>query len=93
MTTEMTTQNDSKEQVQSTSESSKPQKELIDDSFYVEKKRWGTWSSYDKDGKEIITSLTEEDCVRATRFYLKLKQEDRLNEVGVTYEGTVGGKL
>lgn len=93
MTTETNTQNDSKEQVQSTSESSKPQRELIDDSFYVEKKRWGTWSSYEKDGKEIITSLTEENCVRATRFYLKLKQEDRLNEIGVTYEGTVGGKL
>ena len=68
-------------------------KELIDDAFYVEEKRWGTWDSYDKNGKCIITSLTEKDCVRATRYYLKLKQENRLNEVGVTYEGTVGGKL
>lgn len=68
-------------------------KNLIDDTFYVEEKRWGTWQSYYSDGKGIITSLTEEECVRTTRYYLKMKQENRLNEVGVTYEGTVGGKL
>jgi hypothetical protein len=69
------------------------EKQLIDDAFYVEEKQWGTWDSYDKDGKCIITSLTEESCVRATRYYLKLKQENRLNEVGKTYSSTVDGKL
>ena len=64
-----------------------------DDAFYVEQKKYGLWDSYDKDGKGIITALTEEECVKATRFMLKLKQENKLNEVGVTYEGTVGGKL
>lgn len=69
------------------------QKQLIDDAFYVEKKKWGTWQSYDKEGKGIITSLSEQQCVSTTRYYLKLKQENCLNEVGTTYEGTVGGKL
>ena len=69
------------------------EKQLIDDCFYVEQKKYGLWDSYDKDGKGIITSLTEEECVRATRFILKLKQENRLNEVGSTYSGTVDGKL
>lgn len=69
------------------------EKKLYDDAFYVEHKRWGTWQSYDTENKGLITSLTEEECVRATRYYLKLKQENRLNEVEVTYEGTVGGKL
>ena len=69
------------------------EKQLIDDCFYVEQKKYGLWNSYDKDGKGIITSLTEEECVRATRFILKLKQENKLNEVGNTYSGTVDGKL
>ncbi len=69
------------------------EKQLIDDCFYVEQKKWGTWDSYDKDGKGIVTALTEEDCVRATRFMLKLKQENKLNDVEVTYSSTVDGKL
>ena len=69
------------------------QKTLIDDCFYVENQRWGTWKSYDKDGKALVTSLTSEACVAATRYYLKLKQENNLNDIGVSYEGTVGGKL
>ena len=69
------------------------EKQLIDDCFYVEEKKWGTWDSYDKDGKCIITSLTEKNCIDATRFYLKLKQENRLNETEQTYTSTVDGKL
>ena len=42
-----------------------------DGAFRVEQKKYGLWDSYDKDGKCIITSLTEEECVRATRFVLK----------------------
>jgi len=68
-------------------------KQLIDDAFYVEQKKYGLWDSYYPDGKGIITALTEEECVKATRFMLKLKQENRLNEVGNTYSGTVNGKL
>lgn len=69
------------------------EKQLIDDAFYVVEKKYGLWDSYDKDGKGILTSLTEEECVRATRFMLKLKQENKLNEIGNTYSGTVDGKL
>jgi hypothetical protein len=92
-TTDKDTQQDSKEVVQSESECTKQNQELIDGCFYVKQKKWGTWDSYDKDGKCIITSLTEEACVRATRYYLKMKQEGAINENVVTYEGTVGGKL
>ena len=69
------------------------EKQLIDDAFYVEQKKYGLWDSYDKDGKGIIAALTEEECVKATRFMLKLKQENKLNQVGNTYSGTVDGKL
>jgi hypothetical protein len=69
------------------------EKQLIDDAFYVKQKKYGLWDSYDKDDKGIITSLTEEECVRATRWYLKMKQEgfDKCEER--TYDGVVGGKL
>ena len=69
------------------------EKQLIDEAFYVEQKKYGLWDSYDKDGKGIITALTEEECVTSTRFMLKLKQENKLNQVGNTYSGTVDGKL
>lgn len=42
-----------------------------DNAFYIEQKRWGTWQSHHPDGKGIITSLTEDQCVTATRWYLK----------------------
>jgi hypothetical protein len=64
-----------------------------ENAFYVEQKKWGTWDSYTPEGKCIITALTESDCVSSTRFYLKLKQENMLNEIKVTYSSTVDGKL
>lgn len=67
------------------------EKTFIDDAFYVEQKRWGTWQSYDKDGNGILTSLTEEQCISATRWYLKKKQEGF--DTSQVYEGVVGGKL
>jgi len=71
------------------------EKTLIDDAFYVEEQRWGTWDSYDKDGKPLLTSLTEEECVRATRFYLKGVQEGWSNTESVvkSENSVVGGKL
>jgi hypothetical protein len=51
------------------------EQKLIDDAFYVEEKKYGLWQSHYPDGKGIITSLTEEECVRATRYYLKGLQE------------------
>jgi len=66
--------------------------EWIDDAFRVEQKKYGLWDSYNKDGKCIITALTEGDCIRARRFYLKGCQEG-WGDATITYEGTVGGKL
>ena len=65
-------------------------KKLIDDAFTVEKARF-LWHSKDKDGNGLVSALTEQSCIIATRFYLKGKQEG----FGDTksYEGTVGGKL
>lgn len=65
--------------------------ELIDGCFYVEQREWGTWNSYDTNGTALTTSLTQEDCISATRFYLKGRQEGFLESR--TYEGVVGGKL
>lgn len=67
------------------------EKKLIDDTFYVQQKSYGLWDSTDKDGNGIITSLTEEQCISATRAYLKWKQEGFPESKN--YEGTVGGKL
>lgn len=50
--------------------------ELIDDAFYVEKQPWGTWDSKDKEGKIIVTSYTEQNCIDATRYFLKFLQEN-----------------
>ena len=50
---------------------------LIDDCFYVKEQQWGTWDSFDLEGKCLITSLTEESCINATRFYLKGLQEGK----------------
>jgi len=63
----------------------------IDEAFYVEKKQWGTYQSYDKDGKGLVATLSEEQCISATRFYLKGRQEGFAETK--KYEGEVGGKL
>ena len=69
------------------------EKQLYDNCFYVEQKKYGLWSSTDTEGKGIITSLTEEECIRATRWYLKQKQEGFDKVETKTYDSVVGGKL
>ena len=70
------------------------EKKLYDDCFFVEEKKYGLWSSFDKEGNGIITSLTEDECVRATRWYLKAKQESEFDKTEQkTYDSVVGGKL
>jgi hypothetical protein len=66
---------------------------FYDDAFYVEETPYKLWHSFDKDGKPLITSLTKELCISATRFYLKGIQEGWGENVGSSYEGVVGGKL
>jgi hypothetical protein len=67
------------------------EKKLIDDAFYVDEKKYGLWYSTDKEGNGLITSLTEDSCISATRFYLKGRQEGFTESK--TYDGQVGGKL
>lgn len=65
--------------------------QLYDEAFYVEQSSFGSWKSYDKDRNSLVTSLTKETCIDATRFYLKGKQEG-WGETK-TYSGKVEGKL
>lgn len=69
------------------------EKQLYDDAFYVMRQKYGLWKSFDKDDNPLVTALTEENCVRSSRFYLQLKQENRLNEVGTIHNGNVEHKL
>ena len=64
---------------------------LIDDCFYIDQKKYGLWYSTDKEGNGLITSLTEDSCISATRFYLKGRQEGFIESK--SYDGEVGGKL
>ena len=68
-------------------------KELIDNAFYVEEKKYGLWQSHYPDGNGLITSLTEEECICASRWYLKQKQEGFDKVETKTYDSIVGGKL
>ena len=65
-------------------------KKLIDDAFYVSKARF-LWHSFDKENSGLVSALTEEACIKATRLYLKGRQEGFTETT--KYEGTVGGKL
>jgi hypothetical protein len=65
----------------------------IDECFRVQQKRFGTWVSYDKDNVAIITSLTEDECIHGTRFYLKGKQEGWNVTNNISYGGEVQNKL
>lgn len=68
------------------------EKNLIDNCFYVQQKKYGLWYSTDLEGNGLITSLSEMQCVSATRFYLKGKQEG-FPEPEKVHDGVVGGKL
>ena len=65
---------------------------LVDDCGYVQEKRYGHWDSTDLNGNGLVTSLTKEQCISATRFYLKGRQEG-FPEPEKIHEGVVGGKL
>jgi hypothetical protein len=65
--------------------------EWIDNTFRVEESRWKTWKSFSKDNTAMITSISKEICIHATRCYLKWLQEGFPETK--QHEGTVGGKL
>jgi len=93
-TTEPNTFNNTKEMVENDLNDSKQNQEIqwIDDAFKVYKTRFGLWHSEAKNGEKLISSLSEEQCVKSTRFYLKGKQEG-WDESRVLNDGIVGGKL
>lgn len=66
--------------------------DLIDDCFSVKQSSWGTWTSYDTEDQKLVTSLSMDNCIASTRFYLKGKQDGFLSD-SIKYDGVVGGKL
>jgi len=68
--------------------------EWYDDCFRVYQTRFKIWHSASKDGKELVTALSKDVCIRMTRFYLKGLQEGWPEENSrVLNSGVVGGKL
>jgi len=68
--------------------------EWIDNCFRAYETEFGLWHSVTKEGRELITAMTKDICVRATRFYLKGEQEGWSSEnTRVVHDGFVGGKL
>jgi len=68
--------------------------EWIDDTFRVYKTRYGVYHSAAKDGEELVTALTAEQCINGTRFYLKGRQDGWSEyETRTMNDGIVGGKL
>ena len=66
----------------------------IDDCFRVYKTEYGLWHSAMKNGEELVAGLTEDTCIRMTRFYLKGIQEGwSSNNSRVVNDGVVVGKL
>ena len=68
--------------------------EWIDDAFRVYKTKYGLWHSVAKDDEELVTAMTEQQCIDGTRFYLKGRQEGWGADTSrVLNDGKVGGKL
>ena len=62
--------------------------------FRVEKKRFGTWTSYGKDGTPLITGLTREAVTQGTPHHLEGVATNWANcRTSDPYDGAVGGKL
>ena len=62
--------------------------------FRVEQKRFGTWTSYSKDGTALITGLTREVVLQGTPFHLEGVATNWANcRTSDPYDGVVGGKL
>ena len=68
--------------------------EIIDDAFEVSESRYGLWNSEDLNGRKLLTSLTKDIVVEATRWYLKAESEGTLDDCVIARgDGRVGGKL
>ena len=66
----------------------------IDDCFRVYKTRFGLYSTVTKEGREMLTGITEESVVNMTRWHLKCEQDGTLEKyTRVVGDAIVGGKL
>ena len=62
--------------------------------FRIEQRRFGTWTSFDKDGKALITGGTREAVLQGTAFHLEGVATNWANcTTSKQFDGTVGGKL
>ena len=62
--------------------------------FRVEQRRFGTWTSFDKDGKALITGGTRDSVLHGTSFHLEGIATNWANcTTSKQFDGTVGGKL
>ena len=65
--------------------------QILSGGIKFKKARWYVYHSYNKEEKRLITSLTEEGCINATRYYMKGLQEGFMEVI--THQGSVDGKL
>ena len=66
----------------------------IDDAFYVERNRFGLFTSVKKNGDKFLTGLTREAVVEMSRWHLKCEQEGTLDQfTRVVGKAVVDGKL
>ena len=62
--------------------------------YRVEKKRFGTWTSYSKDGTPLVTGGTRDAVIQGTAFHLEGVATNWANcRTSDPYDGVVGGKL
>jgi hypothetical protein len=68
--------------------------EVIDDTFYVWKTRFGLYSTMTKEGRKMLTGLEKDGVVYMTRWHLQCEQDGTLDQhTRVVNSGFVGGKL
>jgi len=62
--------------------------------FRIQKKRFGTWTSFGENGEELITAGTREAVLKMSGFHLEGIATNWANaRSSKPFDGTVGGKL
>ena len=62
--------------------------------FRIEKSRWGLYTSYNKDGLQLVTGMTEDAVVAITPMHLEANSPDYDGKFdGSKYSSSAGVKL
>ena len=62
--------------------------------FRIEKSRWGLYTSYNKDGLQLVTGLTEDAVLSITPMHLEANSSDYDGKFdGSKYSSSAGVKL